>query len=220
MGELPLQNNLAKRHPDVYLSSWKCVLCQQEQESWSHIWRCPHLLPHLTAFLQETKRGFEQLILDQLPQLPPSFKTAWDALPCWTLPTQGTTNTLTFDYLVMGIIPSSLTTALKSIVRVKEAADITSNIIFIAQKIFHDDIWSYRCDKFLEWESSKGISNEIKRASSSGFRRYRSPANNNNPSTASSSRWKSWIAQSIDTGRPWLGFQTHINSLVLGLVQH
>src|SRR4051812_13376356 len=61
MEELPLQNKLVLRNPEVYKKDWKCMLCDQEQESWSHLWRCSHLLPRLTALQQATKKGFEDL---------------------------------------------------------------------------------------------------------------------------------------------------------------
>src|SRR4051812_2306854 len=56
MDELPLQNKLVQRNPEVYKKDWKCMLCNQEQESWSHLWQCSHLLPRLTALQQATKK--------------------------------------------------------------------------------------------------------------------------------------------------------------------
>src|SRR5256714_13652210 len=47
--ELPLLDKLVRRNPEVYKEEWKCILCNQEQESWSHIWRCPYLLICLIA---------------------------------------------------------------------------------------------------------------------------------------------------------------------------
>src|SRR3954452_19178043 len=90
--------------------------------------------------------------------------------------------------------------------------------LHIAQSLFRDEIWDYACDHLAEWELSKGITHENKRASSAGFKRWLNPNNNISPSQAPITRWKSWIAQAIDTGWPWLGFHIHINSLVLGLV--
>jgi hypothetical protein len=154
-----------------------------------------------------------------VPNRSTTFKSAWDALPCWSLLTVTNTNTITFDYLIQGIIPSSLLALFMTVTSRNEAMDITNNIGHIAQSLFRDEIWDYRCEKFTEWEISKGISHEQKHASSSGYTRWRDPNNNTSPSQAPVARWKSWIAQAIDTGRPWLGFHIHINSLVLGLVQ-
>jgi hypothetical protein len=196
------------------------MLCNQEQESWAHLWRCPHLLPRLAALQQATKKGFEDLLSETVPNRSTTFTTTWDALPCWSLPTAANTNTITFDYLIRGVIPSSLLALLMTVLSRKDATDITNNIGHIAQSLFRDEIWNYRCEKLAEWETSKGISQEDKRASSAGFTRWRDPNTNISPSQAPISRWKSWIAQAIDTGRPWLGFQVHINSLVLGLVHH
>ena len=57
---LPLLNNLVRRHPDLYKQEWKCALvCDQEQETWNHIWRCTHLAPRILALIQETKQHQE-----------------------------------------------------------------------------------------------------------------------------------------------------------------
>src|SRR3954452_1515328 len=164
------------------------------------------------------KKGFEDLLSTTVPNRLTTFTSTWDALPCWSLPTVNNTNNITFDYLIQGIIPSSLFVILLTVLSRKDATDITNNIGHIAQSLFRDEIWDYRCDQLAEWELSKGITHENKRASSAGFKRWLNPNNNISPSQAPITRWKSWIAQAIDTGWPWLGFHIHINSLVLGLV--
>jgi len=73
MEELPLLDKLVKRNPEVYKEEWKCMLCDQEQESWSHIWRCPHLLIRLIALQQATKRGFEDLLSVTVPNRSATF---------------------------------------------------------------------------------------------------------------------------------------------------
>ena len=73
MDELPLMNNLVKRHPDIYKQEWKCVMCHQEQESWPHLWRCSHLASRITALIQETKSAYLNLISTTRPVLPSTF---------------------------------------------------------------------------------------------------------------------------------------------------
>ena len=71
-------------------------------------------------------------------------------------------NIFTFDYLIWGIIPSSLMALLMSVTSRKEATDITNNIGHIAQSLFKDRIWNYRCNIFTEWEQTKGITTDMK----------------------------------------------------------
>ena len=195
------------------------MLCDQEQESWSHIWRCPHLLTRLIALQQATKRGFEDLLSVTVPNRSATFISTWDALPCWSLPSTSSNAIVTFDYLIRGFIPFSLMALLMTVTSRKEATDITNNISHIAQSLFREGIWDYRCSKLAEWELSKGITSEQKRTPPARSARWRDPDTISNSSPISIvTRWKSWIAQAIDTGRPWLGFHIHINSLVLGLV--
>jgi len=192
-------------------------------ESWDHLWRCTHLSARIGTLIQETKRGFVELLTEFCPVLPPTFNNTWDSLPCWKLADAANTNTntLTFDYLVKGFVPTALTTALTTAVAKQEATSIINNVLGVAQSLFRDEIWSYRCDLFNEWETRTGITADKKKSSSAGFARSRAANNNRSSiSPSDSGRWKSWIAQEIDTGRPWLGFQIHINSLVASLVQH
>src|SRR3954466_10090692 len=100
MDELPLQNKLVQRNPEVYKKDWKCMLCNQEQESWAHLWRCPDLLSRLIALQQATKRGFEDLLSVTVPNRSSTFTTTWNALPCWSLLTVANTNTIIFNYLI------------------------------------------------------------------------------------------------------------------------
>ncbi|HVH96901.1 MAG TPA: hypothetical protein VM682_08160, partial [Bacillus sp. (in: firmicutes)] len=104
MEELPLQNKLVLRNPEIYKKDWKCMLCDQEQESWSHLWRCSHLLPRLTALQQATKKGFEDLLSTTVPNRSSTFKSKWDDLSCWTLQQQ---RILTTSHLITSFKVSS-----------------------------------------------------------------------------------------------------------------
>src|SRR4051794_38917108 len=100
MNELPLMDKLTQRNPMVYKDHWKCMLCNQEQESWFHLWRCSHLLPRLDALCQATKLGFEDLLSITTSNRSTVFTSDWNALACWSLPLTDNTNHITFDYLI------------------------------------------------------------------------------------------------------------------------
>ena len=139
------------------------MLCDQEQESWYHIWRCPHLLTRLIALQQATKQGFEDLLSVTVPNRSATFTSTWNALPCWSLPSTSSNAIVTFDYLIRGFIPFSLMALLMTVTSRKEATDITNNISHIAQSLFREGIWDYRCSKLAEWKFSKDITSEQKR---------------------------------------------------------
>src|SRR2546421_2394595 len=133
MEELLLLDKLVRRNPEVYKEEWKCILCDQEQESWSHIWRCSHLLTRLIALQQATKQGFEDLLSVTVPNRSDTFTSTWNALPCWSLPSTSSNAIVTFNYLIRGFIPSSLMALLMTVTSRKEVTDITNNISHIAQ---------------------------------------------------------------------------------------
>ena len=221
MDELPLLDKLVRRRPDLYKSDWKCIMCNQEQETWSHLWQCTHIHARIRAIVGTTRNALLLLLGESIPNLSANFISSFNNLPCWNLPSTSHPNisNVSFDMLTKGFVPTALTDLLSTVANQKEKSTYINSIISTAQLIFHDEIWNYRCELFNEWERSKGITPQLKKDSSSGF--IRNSVSTTNASRASTvNRWKTWIDQSIDTGRPWMGFRIHINSLVACLVQH
>src|SRR4051794_17432228 len=136
MEELPLLDKLIRRNPEVYNEEWKCMLCDQEQESWFHIWRCSYLLNRLITLQQATKRSFEDLLSVTIPNRSATFTSTWNALPCWSLLLTSSNTVVTLDYLIRDFIPSSLMALLMTVTSRREATDITNNISHIAQSLF------------------------------------------------------------------------------------
>src|SRR2546430_2704745 len=137
MDELPLQDKLVRRRPDLYKSHWKCALCDTEQESWSHLWRCPNLQNRIAAILMVTKEAYLSLLRTYVLRLSTTFVNTFTSLPCWSLPSpSGKLQELNFDFLVRGFIPSALTDLLSTVANKKEVADINNSIFSTAQAIF------------------------------------------------------------------------------------
>src|SRR4051812_23232253 len=136
------------------------MLCSQERESWSHLRQCSHLLSRLNALRQATKLGFEDLLFITVLNCSTVFTSAWNALTCWSLLSTNNTNYVTFDYLIQGIVPSSLLVLLMTVTSRKEATSLINDIRHTAQSLFKEEIWDYRCSHLAEWESSKGITSE------------------------------------------------------------
>ena len=172
MNELPLQDKLVRWRPDLYKSHWKCTLCNTEQESWSHLWRCSNLQNRIVAILIVTKEAYLSLLRTYVLRLSTTFVNTFTSLPCWSLPSpSGQSQDLNFDSLVRGFIPTALTDLLSTVANKKEAAIINNSIFSTAQAIFWDDIWNYRYDEFIIWEQQMNISNAMKKSTSSGYNR-------------------------------------------------
>src|SRR3990170_454224 len=220
LNELPLQDNLVKRRPDIYSSDIMCPLCDQEQESWDHLWTCSVLTPSLVTIRDATKLTMFQHIQDHVLGFTSTFVNTWDNLPCWSLPSSdSTSSSFTFDFLVRGFIHSTLFDTIHTIVDKKVTSTIINHQIAAAQSLFKRTVWATRCELFQDWESGRNITSSQKHASSSGYSRNSSTQTSRSTTALSSHRWRSWIVSAIDTGKPWLGFQMHINNLILRLVQ-
>src|SRR4051794_21614579 len=82
---------------------------------------------------------------------------------------------------------------------------------------FTNTYGSFRCEKFIVFEKSEGIIQQLKQ---SPLRSLSTSLTSNSISHSSArqysaeTKWKSWIAQSLNTGRLWSGFLIHINSLI------
>jgi len=60
LDELPLLYKLqTTRRPDLYRNNWNCFLCDENKETWEHVWQCSALKPRLLSLLTSTKQAFE-----------------------------------------------------------------------------------------------------------------------------------------------------------------
>jgi hypothetical protein len=67
-----------------------------------------HKPTHKTSKTKKKKTAVEELISIELEEFPSRYKQAWNKLDCWQYP-DNDPSLLTFDYLIKGLIPSSLT---------------------------------------------------------------------------------------------------------------
>src|SRR5215207_5349783 len=144
-------------------------MCNQEQETWSHLWRCSHIHSRICAMTGTTRDALLLLLRETIPDLTVTFVTLFNNLPCWNLPSTSypNSNSVTFDMLTKGFVPTALTDLLSTVVNQKEKTACINTIISTVQSIFHDEIWNYRCGLFNEWERTKGITSQLKQDSSS-----------------------------------------------------
>src|SRR5437667_12502307 len=137
MDELLLQDKLVHQRSDLYKSHWKCALCNTEQESWSHLWRCPNLRNRIIAILLTTSEAYLSLLRTYVPRLSTTFVNTFTSLPCWSLPSSSEqSQDLNFDSLVRGFIPSALTDLLSTVANKKDVAVINNSIFSTAKPSF------------------------------------------------------------------------------------
>ena len=87
-----------------------------------------------------------------------------------------------------------------------------------AKDLFRDHVWKLRCQRFDLFEKEKGITAAMKTSHPPGLKPNLPIGTSalhitNSSRPPSPDRWKKWISLSLSTGRPWMGFLRHINSL-------
>src|SRR5256886_5563217 len=120
-------------------------MCNQEFETWSHLWHCTHIHTHIRAIIGTTRNALLLLLGESIPNLSAAFIASFNNLPCWNLPFTSHPNisNMSFDMLTKGFVPTSLTDLLSTVTNQKEKANCINTIISTAQLIFHDEIWNY-----------------------------------------------------------------------------
>src|SRR2546423_7638906 len=70
LDELPLMAVLQIRKPDIYKNDWKCAICNQEKQTWTHLWSCAPLIDKIKKLCDDTKSFFLQELSshDRAPQ--------------------------------------------------------------------------------------------------------------------------------------------------------
>src|SRR5205807_2231067 len=211
LDELPLLHKLqTTRHPDLYNASWNCFLCNEDKETWDHLWQCSVLKPRLVSLLTSTKQAFETWIKENSKFRITHFPDSWNNSSVWMYPDPCVSST-TFDFMIKGIVPSDLTNELAKYLYRKDISEAINLIVSKAIDIFHEDIWAYRCKLFAEQELVLGIDQSSKTSHSSPSVRHSTPSSIHRP-LASPLRWMTWISRSLVQRKPWTDFRIYINS--------
>jgi hypothetical protein len=201
MGELPVMENLKKRRPDIYLTGWNCVLCQQDPETYEHLWECSTTGPALSILADCIKDDFTE-------RLSSLSSTVLDTsrirnLDCWST---SFSSSFPFSYLVRGFIPTQLTSTLPSIVKKDDAMTALFDSICLARLSFREDIWHHRNKLMIDFETSHNITSAMKHSKASLISQMTTSHSTTRYSPFSSSQWRTWISQGLASGSPWFGF--------------
>ena len=167
LDELPLLHKLqTARRPDLYKDDWNCFLCDEDKETWIHIWQCLALKPRLLSLLSSTKDALETWVKENSKFRFSQFPDSQNGLTVWSYP-DPLSYEFTFDLLIRGFIPTDLTQELSKYLYKKDVSEAINLIVFKAIDIFHEDVWAYRCQLFTDKERSLGIDQSAKTSRSS-----------------------------------------------------
>jgi hypothetical protein len=137
--------------------------------------------------------------------------TSIDSVPCWNL-NHSTDLSIDFILLFRGFIPLALTNKFPNCIKKQDALAALYSSITAARLTFKEHIWQPRCDHFIKFEESHGITSSNKRSPCTIQNHRRTIPKTRKPSHLCDN-WKSWIDNSIRNGsKDWLGFLESINS--------
>src|SRR5947209_15909673 len=171
LDELPWLSVLQKRKPEVYHPDWKCFLCKTSEEDFSHIWHCSAIQLLITHFHQDALKifisNFETVYEGRLPAF---FVTKWNSLDSLSLPSStSNSHSITFDYLIKGLIPKDMVECVSSIFPKKIAQESLLISLFSIKVLFFKKVLLLRCHEFANVEQSLNITSYQKRTTSSSL---------------------------------------------------
>jgi hypothetical protein len=190
--ELPTLSKLQLHKPHVYDKDWTCCRCNlDENENFNHLWLCTdsrtdfyNIIPQAKILLQDTI----ELFTSNTSNIHRVFANA----NLWDLPFTNNPNSHTFFSfidLIKGIIPSSLSLAIKQQGLSTSQVSLTlRTLLEYIQTTCWTLIWTPRCEKFRKFLQDHNVTPEFQRSAlPSGFLASSStPTRNRNRSTSES----------------------------------
>ena len=132
--ELPTVEHMKLRRLDLY-DDWLCPVCNIEKETFNHVWLCSKHIRTLTLMTIPLKQELNNIIRQYTnTTLPNQFyedENIWDVII--------SDDSFTFIDLIKGIIPTSLTTYIKSFVKTHSLTlYVLDKFFFILQGLVRD----------------------------------------------------------------------------------
>ena len=148
--ELPTVEHIKKRRPDLY-NSWLCPLCNQQYETFNHIFDCRFARSKVISISRDSKFYLRSLIDMHTPHSRRRFisQVNLDINNIWDVSYDF--NFITFIDLIKGFIPHSLTSLLNDFFKDNNITlvVISSFMDFIYVSI-RDKIWLPRCERMID----------------------------------------------------------------------
>lgn len=159
--EIPTIEHMKKRRLDLY-QHWLCPMCQQQKETFNHVWLCPDHKDILLDIIEYNIHQLIVLIKDNVELRNYPVFQDFDDQFLWSL--EYLDNQFTFIDIIKGIIPLFFFNKINNFVNNN---DITSSIcsIFVHRvyKNIMEKIWKPRCEIVNRRESHLGITSKIKK---------------------------------------------------------
>lgn len=154
-------DNLARRNNRLY-QDWKCLFCENEVETLSHLFQCPKLIDAWKFIKEATRQRTLELASTQQHNV---------IVPAHTdnfLPTIGDPSQHTLPdpikLMAIGIFPAFLRSDMLQIRFRTNLGPVCSELIDFTVKKFRETIWKPRCDRNAQRERALGISKADKRS--------------------------------------------------------
>jgi ribonuclease HI len=228
---LPVMSKMQALRPHVYDASWsRCIKCNQQQESFQHIWICPKTIEITHQIVQAAQQRLLDLVLQhKRPEVQDLTPLTTSAM--WFVPLNGhNSHHFSFLDLIKGIVPQQFKHLVLSCVLSPAVA--TQIISIIMDFIFHatrDFIWLPRCKLIKEKELSLGITLKQKRSPTTGNYMPRTPQGLDAFNELDTSKWDFEVHAFINYCYNSLDFSLRRNQVVFcaffgldkgGLVEH
>src|SRR5215216_1174279 len=158
LDELPVLLRMVQLLPDLY-KDWKCIGCNVDPETASHIWRCSAYISKITTIVLSARNLLDQLL--EVYSFSPSLSSEIDSIFNQTFDIFSDTGLI---YIMKSLIPCSLVSVIHKATRSRNKAIkiITQLLLFFFQKMY-EDVWKPRCKFMIAKEKHLGITSKDKR---------------------------------------------------------
>jgi hypothetical protein len=170
------------RYPSIFKNFDKCLLCNREQESNEHFWRCPHILDNLKPIFIKHEKLLEKLLLthaDNFDSQIISTLRMTHTFPWTRIPNFSLTSSHPLYLLLHGFIPNDLSHAFTF--HIKKYKTIKNLFLSFLTNLTNDirlATWKKRNTLFKEWKHT----NNITKSTFKNYRNSNSTTSLNTPS--------------------------------------
>ncbi|RIA82035.1 hypothetical protein C1645_835979 [Glomus cerebriforme] len=160
MEEIPTIEQMKKLSSFIYQHKL-CPRCQNEEETFNHVWTCPNI----SYIMDDIVRNIKNFLIDitkenNITNISINIKDI-SQLDIWKIDSDQ--NQFTFIDLIKGFIPLCLTTFINQYTR--NSKNTSKIIIDLREEIYRmtfSNIWQERCNLQHEIEIAEGITKQVK----------------------------------------------------------
>ena len=183
---LPTIDNLRKRQPDLYDSTWLCHFCGNHEETLEHMFRCASIdwSPITNNVINATNNLTQRLNINSNLDFNRILSTP-TAIQNADLPSP-------IASLAAGYMPSYIFARLRTSGVLHHSTTVATNMIKTAVHSFRQFVWKERCRRQTDKEQQLGITKSMKRTYTGNSRRSQSLQTNIVTTTAYHAAKEKW----------------------------